>query len=510
MRKNKRTQRLASVLAALFLAMTAFPTNVLAEGDDWEVTAISNSPSDSESTLVDTPVNADVNGVMAQATDGGYAEAEVFNDVNAPKGMGVEAVADGTGYDEVNETTVPSEAYLHVEGDVTSKSTAVAVYAGSGGHAEVEIDGTVTATGEEAFGVNAIAIGPTYVEEPEEDVAPLTTKVETGDVSAERGFTLSSIGGGTLDATLGNVTSVTESTVVAPGTEIRPLTSSPRAIINGTNSLMAANQGVVNLEAGTITSSTVGLDASAYSQGVVNYETKDISAGEIGISAVSANARIAGAVNGDVTSQNGMAVTMTTATMGIQTLTIDGDVSTQGNAPAVDIVSENGLGSLLAVTGDITSPTVGLRYAGRSVITSTVLALETISGNEAGISVNGSDTDLNLAVWRITTGQNGTLIDGDQDGTFAQKVNYIVKLEQPTAGATITATRADGKALNTLDISEDESYAVARQGDRVLLKIDVNGDYDLIGAYNGKGEKVLLLKDAQGNYYIDVEKGGGI
>ena len=315
MRKNKRTQRLASVLAALFLAMTAFPTNVLAEGDDWEVTAISNSPSDSESTLVDTPVNADVNGVMAQATDGGYAEAEVFNDVNAPKGMGVEAVADGTGYDEVNETTVPSEAYLHVEGDVTSKSTAVAVYAGSGGHAEVEIDGTVTATGEEAFGVNAIAIGPTYVEEPEEDVAPLTTKVETGDVSAERGFTLSSIGGGTLDATLGNVTSVTESTVVAPGTEIRPLTSSPRAIINGTNSLMAANQGVVNLEAGTITSSTVGLDASAYSQGVVNYETKDISAGEIGISAVSANARIAGAVNGDVTSQNGMAVTMTTATM---------------------------------------------------------------------------------------------------------------------------------------------------------------------------------------------------
>ena len=51
---------------------------------------------------------------------------------------------------------------------------------------------------------------------------------------------------------------------------------------------------------------------------------------------------------------------------------------------------------------------------------------------------------------------------------------------------------------------------MAKEGDNVILKIAIADGYKLNGAYNGLGEKVALLQDSNGDYYVIVPKGGGV
>ena len=86
-----------------------------------------------------------------------------------------------------------------------------------------------------------------------------------------------------------------------------------------------------------------------------------------------------------------------------------------------------------------------------------------------------------------------------------KNINYIILVEQPAAGGTLSATDKDGAAL-----AKSHERDVAKEGDKVLLKVSPNDGYELTGAYNGKGEKTALLKDEAGNFYIIVPKGGGV
>ena len=47
------------------------------------------------------------------------------------------------------------------------------------------------------------------------------------------------------------------------------------------------------------------------------------------------------------------------------------------------------------------------------------------------------------------------------------------------------------------------------EGQNVVLKIDLQDGYQVKGAYNGEA-RVELSKDKNGNYYIEVPRGGGI
>ena len=57
---------------------------------------------------------------------------------------------------------------------------------------------------------------------------------------------------------------------------------------------------------------------------------------------------------------------------------------------------------------------------------------------------------------------------------------------------------------------KSHDYEVAHEGDTVLMKIDIQSGFELYGAYNGLGEKVPLLRDGNGNFYVEVPKGGGV
>ena len=88
------------------------------------------------------------------------------------------------------------------------------------------------------------------------------------------------------------------------------------------------------------------------------------------------------------------------------------------------------------------------------------------------------------------------------DRDFEKKINYIIKTEKP-AGGNIKAMYANSKAL-----SKSHGYDVAHEGEKVILKADAG--YQITAAYNGKDKKTALSKDANGDYYLVVPKGGGV
>lgn len=84
-------------------------------------------------------------------------------------------------------------------------------------------------------------------------------------------------------------------------------------------------------------------------------------------------------------------------------------------------------------------------------------------------------------------------------------IMYIIKVEQPSEGGTITAVDENGN-----DLAKSFGFDVAHEGEKVMLKANLEEGYKIIAAYNGLGEKQPLLKDEKGNYYIFVPKGGGV
>ena len=91
--------------------------------------------------------------------------------------------------------------------------------------------------------------------------------------------------------------------------------------------------------------------------------------------------------------------------------------------------------------------------------------------------------------------------------TFYQNnVHYIINREDQK-GAALTL---DGVYFHELGENENEDligFEYANESDVVTLNVALDRNYQLKGAYNA-GEK--LLKDADGNYYMVVERGGGV
>lgn len=229
-------------------------------------------------------------------------------------------------------------------------------------------------------------------------------------------------------------------------------------------------------------------------------------------------------VNGDVLSEKNTGkdtsegIVLSTSKEGSETnITVNGNVTAkEGNA-----IHVNGTGakaSLIPGTSTIQVEYINSSEGGKA----NVLVTETVKAedeNAYGVVSQIENENLTVTVWKIEPNKDGSVAAREtvsyagtqvqktveHDEELEKKIQYIVKVEQPASGATLSATDANGGALN-----KTGDYEWAHEGDRVLLKVDVHDGYELKGAYNGKGEKIALLKDANGNYYIDVPKGGGV
>ena len=141
--------------------------------------------------------------------------------------------------------------------------------------------------------------------------------------------------------------------------------------------------------------------------------------------------------------------------------------------------------------------------------------------------VNGdSDPDaLKLTVWKVELDKDGHAVTpetvvrdqvpaavtdeeiAERNADYAavaekaeQNILYIIKLEQPKAGGTLSLSGT----------TKSGDFDVAKEGESVYLLVTVAEGYQLDGAYNGDGTRVELRRDDDGNYFLVVPRGGGV
>lgn len=192
---------------------------------------------------------------------------------------------------------------------------------------------------------------------------------------------------------------------------------------------------------------------------------------------------------------------------------VEGDIDAKGNG--IETKALSGAEADATVEGDVTSKE-GFGITGTTIDGELNITVDgTVSGGKGGVYTADDGSGFTLTVWKIEPDEQGALAFGMNDEeyventAFERTIKYIIRLDQPTAGATLSVTDKNGNALSKI-VSSENTYEYAYAGATVLLKVDLAEGYDLLGAYNNDGKATELLKDADGNYYIVVPKGGGV
>ena len=418
------------------------------------------------------PVNAYTNG------DGSTATVTVTGDVSG----------EGTSGDGVYTYTQEGSTVVEIGGDVSAQAsgegsygTGVYAYASSeSGSTEISIGGDVTVSGEYASGIEAFnqADYDVYNEETGTfELVEVDSTTATNTVSVEGDVTVS---GGSYGSGVDARSEKGGSTTVSVGGDV-----TVEAEGNGTG---------VHAQSWTNSQTDVSVDGSVSVSGN----------GTQGVSAYAAeNSQLSVSVGGDVSvsDENSTGVAVFSEENSKVSVTIGGDVA--GGI----VIGSNGEPSEIKVTVE------GTVSSGEN--DAAAVFLDTYGNMSEGVQ---------LILWQAELNENGNVVgtyvydpeDFDEEyREEVEKVNeenaqeaakleenilYIVKYEQLKEGGTLSlsgTTQVDG-------------YDVAKEGDSVILRIAVEDGYKLNAAYNGKNERVALLQDADGNYYIVVPKGGGV
>ena len=372
-----------------------------------------------------------------------------------------------------------------LSGDITAEGeNALTVKVSNGHNATVTVDGNVTATSSEASEVEQVAGVEVNVNG---NNSSADVSVDGTVTSDSIGVAVNNIGGATAELTVtGDVT--------VEGTGDKDVAVSAQTI-TGSQSTTTADIG------GNVQSTADGLSAGAISF-VGNAETEVNVDGEvdaaqtgliIGAAAVSleekpASASVEVRIGGDLSSKNGSAIE---AAVDMTDKSSTGAVELKGDA----VVIVEGTISSEKDDGPIIKAGIPENYDAAGEISSTL------------------DT-LDLTVWKIDIKDGQTLAADSErveDKEFEKRINYIVKLE-PNEKFDYAAVKQDNSALDTVTATingEEYSYGVAHESEKVYLKINTKG-YRIKGAYNVDGEKKEIDHDSEGNYYIEVARGGGI
>lgn len=188
---------------------------------------------------------------------------------------------------------------------------------------------------------------------------------------------------------------------------------------------------------------------------------------------------------------------------------VRGDVESTGNGIYVQ-TEEEGEGSVnVAVEGDVEADDIGIFLMGNQ--TMDVLVDGTVHGGESSVLVEGTVSDMTLTVWEIKPDDEGHYVERIdwlpddpgpttwEDEELCQEIQYIIRV-QPNEHANLTAEGTEAY----------EGYQVAHEGDKVILKIDVQPGYRLVGAFGDTDQEIELLQDDDGNFYLAVPRGGGV
>ncbi len=118
----------------------------------------------------------------------------------------------------------------------------------------------------------------------------------------------------------------------------------------------------------------------------------------------------------------------------------------------------------------------------------------TLSGSTSAVYLDGYSDEGKLTVWKATLNEGGTVVDGyyqDECEAFEQNILYIIKMDEAAQGQ-----------IGLSGTTQSHERDCAREGELVTLKTPSGATV----TNNG----VMLEKDANGNYFLIVPKGGGV
>lgn len=200
---------------------------------------------------------------------------------------------------------------------------------------------------------------------------------------------------------------------------------------------------------------------------------------------------------------------------------VDGDTlvyyDENGKVIEVDKKVEKSSDTRIEVTGNVTAPETGVFL---NVINDKakvdVIVDGTVNGESQSVLL-ARDTvtdNLTLTVWEVKPNEKGNLVERmtymeetegnviqhyGADEALEKSIQYIIRIE-PT----------QTNIISTAGTTDYEGYHVAKEGETVTLKLNVPAGYRVVNAFNGTTEKVQLLQDANGEYYLVVPRGGGV
>ena len=397
-----------------------------------------------------------------------------------------------------------------VVGDVTQSSGvyhAVLVEADNGGTADVTM-GDVT--GRLKWGNNGIDVvskgGDVELTVGNVKACKVGLNLDNDPTGTHADYT------GEKRVTVNSVTQVEDSRYSDAGINAFSYAKGDANIVHVLGDVVAAGSRGIDMLAKGESTSSVTVDGMVEA----NYLGVKVEAGCLGnvhgttVSTGTANMRVGGVV-----SKNwDKAVEINSNTKGsVANFRSDGDIQALGSDSTGVFMRADGGKNVIAIDGDVSGTKAGMFLYCTEIGSNDVLVTGTISGkNGVDISYDSVMND-SLTVWKIEKAENGQYISGEEVGTpsddreiFAKKrVNYIVFVENLLQGVTLAAFKADNSVLD-----KSHGYDVAREGDKIIVKVDVDPGAEFNGVYNGKGEQVPLAKDADGNYYLIVPRGGGI
>ena len=427
--------------------------------------------------------------VIIEGDGANTSTVTVGGDVAATAASG--STGDAIGVSTVDSSKGTSTAIVNIGGNLTAESKGTGAAHGiqvgdarGTNYTEVTVDGTVEASvSNPASGAAAagIIINPKPSDSTEIKVSANGIDVENDGSGATAGIT-----------------------VINPDSSTITIQNTGALDVEGDSSsfpsygLLAYNNGKLDVTTGAI---TVESESSAADGIVVGYGS-----GETRIN-----------VQGDLTTNgneysDGAQISLSQD--GQAYLTVDGNVesSRTGITSSFSGTDTNTLTDV-EVKGDIAAD-VGIYVAKSNQSSYTVGG--TIHGNEVGIQVGDTITtdNLEITVWQIDKKE----IDGaehvvaQKDGStntvtsateaIEANINYIIKIN-PAQQSMISL---DGTSKG----GKDHKYDVAKQGDKVAMKVTVPSGYQLTGAFGDDGFNLPLKMDSNGNYYVIVPMGGGV
>jgi hypothetical protein len=172
------------------------------------------------------------------------------------------------------------------------------------------------------------------------------------------------------------------------------------------------------------------------------------------------------------------------------------------------------------VTADDTAIAVNLTEAESKM---EVTVTETVEGKEHAIVLSEETIaeNLTLTVWEVKPNKDGNIVERakeetDEEGNITTQytadkdteklIQYIIKIEDNSKDYIMSTGTKDFTASN------GETYQVANEGDKILVKLNIPEGKELVGAYwdVDQTEEGKLLVDSEGNYYLEVPRGGGV